>query len=400
MIATSTVVMYGLMYLNTYAFEHVRFSETRLYMALLMGAVMAIVMLLFMRGMYENRRINVAIVIGGVMMFATSLWLVRSQRTVGDIAYMQAMIPHHSIAVMTSERAQIRDPRVRKLADGILETQIREIGEMNGLIADLRAHPTPANAPVLSPFDLAGGNLKTATIATRNPWTPVGYWAENSELCPTGPWLIARARTGPANSSTCILRRPEAATTWLAHCSSIGLTEIRRSDRGDQDQITVRNPHGNAALLLTRCVGPHSTADVQSFDSILSKATSLDRRIAEGALARESVATADGIFLVRSWRDAGEIVKITAPVGAGAEAGLHRAFYFNPGDATPYLIRGPSAAFVVEEGRFAAWFGPKGRLISTLVPTEPDARERSLMRQASTLRRLAEPILKDEAARG
>ena len=139
MIATSTVVMYGLMYLNTYAVEQVFFSETRLWMALLMGAVMAVIMLSFMLGMYSSRMINLAIYAGAVVVFAGSLWLVRSQVTVDDVDYMKAMIPHHSIAILTSKRAQISDPRVRKLADEIVEAQEREIAEMKYLSADLEA---------------------------------------------------------------------------------------------------------------------------------------------------------------------------------------------------------------------------------------------------------------------
>ena len=139
MVATSTVVMFGLMYLNTYSSEHVRFSQTRMWMALIMGAAMAITMLAFMRKMYGNPRANLAIVVGSLGILAVALWLVRSQSTVGDVAYMKAMIPHHSIAIMTSERANIRDPRVRKLADGIIETQVKEIREMNSLIRDLEA---------------------------------------------------------------------------------------------------------------------------------------------------------------------------------------------------------------------------------------------------------------------
>ncbi|WP_265500057.1 DUF305 domain-containing protein [Paracoccus beibuensis] len=140
MIATSTVVMFGLMYLNTYAFEHVFFSETRTYMALLMGAVMAVIMLSFMLSMYSSKAINVAIYVGAVVVFGVTLWLIRSQETVDDTSYMAAMIPHHSIAIMTSERAQIEDPRVRKLADEIIAAQRKEIGEMRHLIADIEAN--------------------------------------------------------------------------------------------------------------------------------------------------------------------------------------------------------------------------------------------------------------------
>jgi uncharacterized protein (DUF305 family) len=137
MIATSTAVMFGLMYLNTYQFDHVFFSETRLYMAFVMGATMAVIMLGYMLDMYKNRRANLAIILGSVVVFALSLWLVRSQATVQDVAWMKAMIPHHSIAILTSERAKISDPRVRKLADGIIESQRREIEEMKALIQEL-----------------------------------------------------------------------------------------------------------------------------------------------------------------------------------------------------------------------------------------------------------------------
>ena len=139
MIATSTIIMYGLMYLNTYALEHVFWSETRAWMALVMGATMAIIMLGFMLGMYKKRALNLAIFGGAAAAFALSLWLVRSQATVDDVEYMKAMIPHHSIAILTSNRAQIADPRVRKLADEIIEAQEREIAEMKYLAADLEA---------------------------------------------------------------------------------------------------------------------------------------------------------------------------------------------------------------------------------------------------------------------
>ena len=138
MIATSTVVMYGLMYLNTYALEHVFWSETRAWMALVMGATMAVIMLGYMLGMYKRKMLNLAILGGSVVMFALALWLVRSQVTVDDVGYMKAMIPHHSIAIMTSKRAQISDARVRKLADEIIESQEREIAEMKYLVNDLK----------------------------------------------------------------------------------------------------------------------------------------------------------------------------------------------------------------------------------------------------------------------
>lgn len=137
MIGTSMVAMFGLMYLNTYEFSHVRWSETRFYMTFIMGAAMAVIMLTYMRGMYTNNRINLAIYLGSLVIFLLALFLVRSQTTVQDESWMRAMIPHHSIAILTSERATIDDVRVQQLAQDIIEAQRREIREMEWLLDDI-----------------------------------------------------------------------------------------------------------------------------------------------------------------------------------------------------------------------------------------------------------------------
>jgi hypothetical protein len=141
MIGAAMVLMYLLTYLNSYQIlGHAWFSETRLFMTLIMGAVMMVVMLAFMLRMYRDRRANLGIVIGAVLLFTAGLWLVRSQITVRGVDYMEAMIPHHSIAILTSERAQIEDPRVRELADEIIQAQRREIKEMEWLIDDIKTN--------------------------------------------------------------------------------------------------------------------------------------------------------------------------------------------------------------------------------------------------------------------
>lgn len=136
-IAVSTVAMFAMMYLNTWDLSHVRFSQTRAWMALYMGGGMAIVMLVAMWGMFANRRANVAFLAGAAVVLGLGVAMVRSQATVDQVSWMKAMIPHHSIAILTSTRAKITDPRVRALADGIIETQRREIAEMEALIGDL-----------------------------------------------------------------------------------------------------------------------------------------------------------------------------------------------------------------------------------------------------------------------
>lgn len=137
MIVTSTIVMYIMMYFNTYAWDHIYFSETRAYMALYMGAAMAVIMLAFMGNMYKKTKLNLAVYGISIVLFAVGIWGVRSQATVDQVDWMKAMIPHHSIAILTSSRADIEDPRVRKLADDIITAQEREIGEMQQLIKEL-----------------------------------------------------------------------------------------------------------------------------------------------------------------------------------------------------------------------------------------------------------------------
>jgi hypothetical protein len=168
MIATSIVAMFGLMYLNTYAFEHVRWSETRFYMTFIMGAAMTIIMLGFMLSMYKNTKINLSIVAGSLVVFAAALWLVRSQATVEDKSWMSAMIPHHSIAILTSERANLEDVRVRELADAIIAAQRREIKEMDWLIDDIAK-----NGPATSQADATTRPVPDFE-SSQQPKTPAG----------------------------------------------------------------------------------------------------------------------------------------------------------------------------------------------------------------------------------
>ncbi len=134
MLLLSFVAMYITMYLNTYEFNHVYFSLTRFYMTCLGIACMAVIMLSLMLGMYKNKKKNIAIYLGSLVLFVGALSLVRSQKPIGDVLYMKAMIPHHSIAIMTSKRADIKDPETKKLAEEIIEAQKKEIAQMKKII--------------------------------------------------------------------------------------------------------------------------------------------------------------------------------------------------------------------------------------------------------------------------
>ncbi len=138
MLGTSFIAMYITMYFNTYTIDHVYFSLTRFYMTCLGISAMAVIMLLFMLKMYKNKKKNRAILLGSILLFGAALMLVRTQKPIiGDVLWMKAMIPHHSIAILTSERANIKDPEVKKLAEDIIKAQKREIEEMKVMIKRL-----------------------------------------------------------------------------------------------------------------------------------------------------------------------------------------------------------------------------------------------------------------------
>ena len=151
MIATSIVTMFVLKYSNVYETGHIWFSQTRMWMALMMGMAMIVIMLGFMWGMYKTFLTKVLVMIGAVIGFALFLFLARSQATVDDEAWMKAMIPHHSIAVLTSRRANISDPRVRELADAIIEAQVKEIAEMELLLEDIEENGEQGDGKPLPP---------------------------------------------------------------------------------------------------------------------------------------------------------------------------------------------------------------------------------------------------------
>ena len=137
MIAVSTFIMFFLMYQLVYTTDHALFSLNRLMASLVMGCVMTAVMLAFMWSMYQGTGTKIVVLAGGILGAIGLLAVNRSQALVSDVTFMKSMIPHHSIAINNARKASISDPRVRKLADQIIEAQVREIAEMKLLIADI-----------------------------------------------------------------------------------------------------------------------------------------------------------------------------------------------------------------------------------------------------------------------
>lgn len=137
MLILSFFIMYGVMFLNVDEVSHIYVSTTRCYMSLLMVSPMAVLMILMMRKMYANKKLNIIILSSSVVVFIVALSFLRNQTFVSDVEYMKAMIPHHSSAILTSKHASIKDPEVRDLADSIIASQEKEISEMKKAILRL-----------------------------------------------------------------------------------------------------------------------------------------------------------------------------------------------------------------------------------------------------------------------
>ena len=137
MMLITFIVMYLVMFLNMDKLDHYHTSATRIYMAIMMVAPMAVVMMLMMGKMYMNKKLNAIIIGSGVVVFIVVLAALRTQTPIEDVQYMKAMIPHHSSAIMVSKHATIKDPEVKKLSLQIIESQEREIAEMEAMIKRL-----------------------------------------------------------------------------------------------------------------------------------------------------------------------------------------------------------------------------------------------------------------------
>jgi uncharacterized protein (DUF305 family) len=158
MILTAMVVMYGLMFVSSYELSHVRWSESRMFMALTMGGTMGLIMLAWMLNMYKSTKMNLVIVGVSLLLLAGGVYLDRSQTTVQDVSFMRAMIPHHSMAITRSEYSELSDVRVCELAVEISEAQRREILEMDWLINDIEENgvadtPEEAQSRPVPDFD-------------------------------------------------------------------------------------------------------------------------------------------------------------------------------------------------------------------------------------------------------
>lgn len=136
MMILSFIIMYTVMFLNVDSINHIYLNTIRFYMTFLMVTPMLIVMLLLMGKMYPNKRLNTTIITASLLILSVTVFFLRHQTFISDKAYLKAMIPHHSSAILTSKHANIKDPEVRKLAEGFTQSQEKEIA---GIIKNARS---------------------------------------------------------------------------------------------------------------------------------------------------------------------------------------------------------------------------------------------------------------------
>lgn len=132
----NAVIMFFITYAMIASLDHFYFNINRVYMSLMMVAPMAIVMLIVMRSMYPDMKLNVALMGGFGLLFVVMFLFARNQVAVGNDEFLRAMIPHHSSAILMCEEASISDPEIEQLCVEIIAAQEREIAEMKELLGE------------------------------------------------------------------------------------------------------------------------------------------------------------------------------------------------------------------------------------------------------------------------
>jgi uncharacterized protein (DUF305 family) len=128
------VLMFFITFANVWEIGHLQPNLNRVYMALMMTAPMAIVMMMVMHSMFEDRKLTVIFMASFAALLVLSFALTRFQGAVGDEQFLRSMIPHHSSAILMCERSSITDPEIRELCDEIVRAQVEEIARMEAIL--------------------------------------------------------------------------------------------------------------------------------------------------------------------------------------------------------------------------------------------------------------------------
>lgn len=130
----SGAIMYFVMFAMIDGLPEFFHNLNMFYMALMMVAPMAILMVLMMPSMYRNRTVNAAICAGAAAVFIGAFFSIREQAAIGDTQFLRSMIPHHSGAILMCREARVRDPEIQALCDQIIRSQRAEIDQMEAML--------------------------------------------------------------------------------------------------------------------------------------------------------------------------------------------------------------------------------------------------------------------------
>lgn len=133
-LALSWLTMYLLTYSMIRSFDHFYFNFSNAWMALIMVAPMGVIMVLIMWKMFGHSGLNLALILGFVLLFGAALFFGRHEALVGDEQFLRSMIPHHSRAVLVCQESSITDPEIKQLCDSIIKTQLDEIAQMKDIL--------------------------------------------------------------------------------------------------------------------------------------------------------------------------------------------------------------------------------------------------------------------------
>lgn len=138
MFVFSFVIQYLIMsYIMTNSYKDVVSSKGKLYASLIMALFMCLVEIL-MHDLYtQSFSKNYYIVF--IILLTLVIIFYRKQVFINDKDYLNGMIEHHSMALLTSNKAlsKTKDGTVSQLASNIIKTQEQEIDVMKKKIKDL-----------------------------------------------------------------------------------------------------------------------------------------------------------------------------------------------------------------------------------------------------------------------
>ena len=133
-LAIDFVIMYLVMYTMIRSLDHFYLNINNVWMTLMMVTPMALVMMAAMRSMFPSRTRNLLVVAAALVVFGVSYYGMRTQWAVGDEQFLKSMIPHHSGAILMCQEASITDPDIQSLCREIIDSQRREIAQMEAIL--------------------------------------------------------------------------------------------------------------------------------------------------------------------------------------------------------------------------------------------------------------------------